>query len=86
MIARTNNDMFDRLIQDAGIAKTIYDMHISGDIDYKIESLANKKYLSNNAFAELATETENKNIDPTHLNERKTLELWKKTDDGILLG
>ncbi len=87
MIARTNNDMFDRLIQDASVAQTIYDMNISGEINYKIEQLANKKYLSNNAFADLASETEkNKKIDRTPLSGRKTFEFWKKSDDGILLG
>ena len=44
MIARTNNDLFDRLIQDPSVAEVIYNMsNVPGSIKIKIEDVANRK-------------------------------------------
>lgn len=92
MIARTNNDLFDRLIQDPSVAEVIYNMsNVPGSIKIKIEDVANRKYLSNNAFKDMATESKDSRQEPNstknatpHINNRASLELLRNKYGNIL--
>ncbi len=93
MIARTNNDLFDRLIQDPSVAEVIYNMsNVPGSIKIKIEDVANRKYLSNNAFKDMATESKDSRQEPNStknatspINNIASLELSKRDKYGNIL-
>ena len=54
MIARTNSDLFNRMINDADIAATVLDMHLSSEIDNKILAVVERKKNSDNSFMNVA--------------------------------
>ncbi len=72
MIARTNNDLFNRMITDPDIAKTILDMNLSNEINNQILRVANQKKNSINSFADISKEYGNDNESAANSEKNST--------------
>ena len=91
MIARTNGDLFNRMINDADVAKTILDMNLSAEINNKILTVVNRKKYSTNAFADLSKDynkdtQNNLSYSTNPYGGFDTKEIFKKDKTGNLLG
>ena len=91
MIAYTNKDLFNRLINDAEVAKTMLDMNLSAEINNRILAMIERKKYSVNAFADLSKDyqssktSNNSSSYATKPQEFDSKEIYKKDKMGNII-